>query len=169
MGGVGKHGQIQVGHISQDIDISLLGANSVASVQLGDVLTQQFRLARVKGWVMGDALTADVGPVVFGLAHPQLTIAEIDGAMSVFPSAKMDLGDADTANRPVYPLAALGSAGEGSMELMAFDSKDWPFGGMTCGEELNMFNVFAWNADQVSAFGTTTGINFYFKYWGVWI
>ncbi len=169
MGGLGKRGELQAGFISQDIDISSLGANSVASVQVGDTLTQMFRLSRMVGWVAGDALTADVGPIIFGIASAGLTITEIDEALSALASAKQDIPDVDRMNRPVFPLAAVFSSGEDGVSLSRFDTKEQPFPGMSLPEANPMFNMFAWNADQVTVMGVTTGINFFFKFWGVWI
>lgn len=168
MAGVGKDGALTVLHFSNDVDVGSLGPNSVASVSAGPLMTQRYRIIRMKGWVAGDALTSDIGPVVFGLTDDQLSLAEIDECMSAIPTRKNDTPMIEEAARAVFPFGAVFKSGGDGRVLEPFDSKDWPFSGHTVeiGDNIKMF---AWNADQMSTLGANDQVNFYCKIWGVFI
>ncbi len=157
------------GHISQKIDIGSLGANSIATSQVGGSVTQRFRTTRLKGWCSVPANPADIGPMIFGIAQSNLTITEIDEAMSAQPRSSQDTPAVEHASRGVYPLAGMMGGGEEGVVTTGFDTAEGPFSGLSTPEGANMFRVFAWNADQAAAWTASRDLNFYFKYWGVWI
>ncbi len=168
---LGKNNKLVTLHFSNDIDVSSLGTNSVASVSAGPLMTQRFRITRMAGWVMGDALQADVGPVVFGLTDDQLSLAEIDECMSAIPTRENDSPMMEEALREVFPLAAVMDGGEHGSGIQRFDTAGpdgLPFPGKTVeiGDNIKMF---AWNADQSSALGTAHGVSLFGRIGGVWV
>ncbi len=162
-----KKSDLVVNHVSQDIPIGSLGPNSAASIEV-NVMSEPFRFSRLKGWVAGDALDSDIGPVIFGFADTQLSNAEIDECMSAQPNRWNDSPANERAARPVFPLGAVFKSGGDGQVIDHFDSRDWPFKGMTIPEGDGL-KLFAWNADQVSNMGANDSITFYLKLWGVWI
>ncbi len=165
---LGKNGQLVVGYQAHKIDVSSLGANGCVRSSVGPTLSQQFRVSRIKGWVAADNTTADVGPLVFGLADIGLTVTEIQEAWSLQPTSRADNGPMEASNRKIFPLAGLFHSGEVGGVIQEFDTNDFPWPGLTLSESNIMWNMWAFNADQSSTM-VAGDLNFAFKFWGVWL
>ncbi len=164
-----RSNNFQVIHLSQKIAVEDLGANSVALVAIGGASSKQnYRIGRMRGWITGDNLSADVGPMIFGISQDSLTISEIDECLSAQPGSSFDTPQTEEANRLVYPLAGIVRSGSDGKAIAHFDTKDSPFKGFTIHED-EQHQFFVWNADQDSAQGAgTRSVNFFSSSYGVW-
>ncbi len=172
--GFGKDGKGAILYDSvNNIDIGALAGNDailVANRYDSGVMLEDFRIIKVDYWIgirPSQTTTLYGGPIIVGLAHGDLTAAEIEEVLESTVLSAGDIVASDVALRPVWPLemilmpdADLGN----SSDLVRKDSVNirWTF------NDPEGWVWFVYNAGTV-ALVAGNGITILAKIFGMWV
>ncbi len=117
--GFGKDGKGVIITDSDVITLSTLGNNTVIKQTAPLAFTDRFRLIKCTARVTLKGITANEGPLLFGLASNALSVTQIAAAISANgPTSRQQKTDQNEAELPVWVLGSFASLSATIVELL---------------------------------------------------
>lgn len=166
MGKFGENPRAQILWEHNNFSTGALAVKDVASnnSQRLDGSTQQgMRILKVEYNIWTTGMTAGEGPVLCGLAGPDISASEIEEALEADPQWSGSDTEAFQANRPIWPLGMINNLSSIGfwIEQMKEKKINWSF------PEGTALQFWVYNLDDstLSAFN----VHFLLKIYGVWL
>ncbi len=138
--GFGKDGKGAIVYENRSQVLGTLGVDTTIIIGTKLAITKDFRMLKNEAYCVINGLNAADGEFVFGMAHGDLTVGEIDEALELNgPLNRYDDVSVKISMRPVFRLGATQGVGDDATEVldkvsgapMCISKPRWTFGETT--------------------------------------